>query len=247
MKCPTCGEHTTDAQWKPLFRNQALRLDGVPEPLEGPAAHNSDVYVSWIKCGNPACRELVIQATEGFDDDAVGFHVTAMYLMRPRYSHRPLDEAVKDPYRTDFQEAAAILDASPRMSTVLSRRILADLLEDYANLDDFRLVDRVDKFIGDPAHPHQLRENLHYLREIADLSAHTKKNDQAEIVAADRDEADWTLGVIERLFDYFIVGPERDRGFRERIAKKVADTGRKEIAPLPDAPKPSLPSDEDAA
>lgn len=220
MKCPTCGEHTQD-DWVPLLVD-ADPLE-VRTVLDGPKAHNRAVEVRWMRCANSSCRELLIAIIEGYDAGPAAVH-TNTYLVRPRGGNRPVDPLVQGQYRTDFEEAAAILNLSPRMSTVLSRRILADLLEDYAGLDDFRLVDRVDKFIADTNRPVELRENLHYLRELGDLSAHTKKNDQAEIVSADGIEAEWTLDVIERLFNYFIVGPARDKAIRGKIDQKLAET-----------------------
>jgi hypothetical protein len=133
-------------------------------------------------------------------------------------------------------EAAAILDLSPRMSAVLSRRILGDLLERYAGQSRFFLTDRIDKFIADTTHPSYLRENLHHFREIADFGAHTQKNDQAEIINVDRAEAAWTLDILDSLFDYFIVAPERNRTLREAMDKKIEDAGRKPLtAPPPDS------------
>src|SRR2546426_99767 len=134
----------------------------------------------------------------------------------------------------DFDEAASILDRSPRMSAVLSRRILADLLEEYAQRAQYNLADRIDSFNEDTTHPRRLRENLHYLREIADLSAHTKKNDQAAIVEVETAEAEWTLEVVERLLDYFIVSAAKDKAVRDEVDQKLKDTGRKPIKPLPE-------------
>jgi hypothetical protein len=42
----------------------------------------------------------------------------------------------------------------------------------------------------------------------------------------------------ERLFDHFIVTPEKDRAIREGIDAKIKEAGRKEIKPLPPDPDP---------
>jgi hypothetical protein len=49
----------------------------------------------------------------------------------------------------DYREATFIIEDSPRMSSVLSRRILADLLEKYAGLTQYDLAARIDAFIKD--------------------------------------------------------------------------------------------------
>jgi len=115
------------------------------------------------------------------------------------------------------------------MSAVLSRRILADLLKQYAGLNDYNLAGRIDKFIADRQHPSRLRDNLHYLREMGDFGAHTMEDDQGHIVNVEREEAEWTLQMVEDLFDYFIVAPEKDKALRESFDKKLEQAGRKPI------------------
>ena len=249
MKCPTCGEHTPDGwQWL-LVKRMVTSSQQVPREvsvrdlgdanteLPGPKKAGSFVAVSWMRCANQECDELMVRISER----ALRFHGGAplqseeKWLARPRGgATRPVDPIVAAHYRRDFDEAASILDRSPRMSAVLSRRILADLLEEYAQKAQYNLADRIDSFNEDTTHPRRLRENLHYLREIADLSAHTKKNDQAAIVEVETAEAEWTLEVVERLLDYFIVSAAKDKAVRDEVDQKLKDTGRKPIKPLPE-------------
>ena len=137
-------------------------------------------------------------------------------------------------HRRDFSEAVSILSRSPRMSAVLSRRVLADLLGEYAGMTQFKLDDRIDAFNKDATHPRRIRENLHHLRELGNLSAHTQKDDQASIVTVDSVEAEWTLDVVERLFEYFIADPAKDAAMRQQVDDKLKTAGRKPIPRLPD-------------
>jgi hypothetical protein len=244
MKCPTCGEHTPD-NWS--FLEQRFEPRSLPRPERQPSRlyvatgvdeSSRSASVDWMHCANPKCRELIIRLHESTiekTDHPPAAIRTETRTVRPRTSQRRIDELVTGKPRRDYEEAEAILELSPRMSAVLSRSILADLLETHAGLDQFSLADRIDKFIADTTRPHELRQNLHYLREIADLSAHTKKNDQAEIVEITREEAEWTLDVIDRLFDHFIVTPENDRRLRAAMDAKLAEAQRAPIKPLPDA------------
>jgi hypothetical protein len=143
----------------------------------------------------------------------------------------------------DYREASVILDDSPRMSAVLSRRVLADLLDKYAELKDKNLVDRIDKFIADKTHPSRIRENLHYLREMGNFGAHTQENkspqvaspqqgpSEATVINVSKEEAEWTIKVVEDLFDYFIVAPEKDKFLRMAFDQKIKDAKRKPINP----------------
>ena len=143
-----------------------------------------------------------------------------------------LPEIIPESYRINYREAQLIFTDSPRMSAVLARRILADLLEQYANLKDFKLSTRIDRFIEDSSHPSSLRENLHYLREIADFGAHTIKDSEDRVIEASPVEAEWTLTVVDRLFEYFIIGPQRDKAMRTSMDEKLAKAQRKPIKPL---------------
>ncbi|MGD0205311.1 MAG: DUF4145 domain-containing protein [Dehalococcoidia bacterium] len=140
-------------------------------------------------------------------------------------------------FRRDFLEAAAILEVSPRMSAVLSRRILADLLEEYAGRDEFRLGSKLKAFSNDTQYLLTVRKNSQYLNEIADFGAHTQKDDQAQIIDVDRDEAEWTLAFIERLFNLFIIEPAYDEAMRASIEEKSKEARRAELPRLPDEPQ----------
>jgi hypothetical protein len=83
----------------------------------------------------------------------------------------------------------------------------------------------------------QIRENLHYFREIANFGAHTQKDDQQEIIDVTEQEAEWTLDILDSLFEHFIVIPSRDRSIRESIAEKIEKAGRTPIEPLPPDPE----------
>jgi hypothetical protein len=58
------------------------------------------------------------------------------------------------------------------MAAVLARRILQDLLKRCAGLDNYILSNAIASFVKDNRYPVRPRENLGYLREIGDRSAH---------------------------------------------------------------------------
>jgi Domain of unknown function (DUF4145) len=116
------------------------------------------------------------------------------------------------------------------MSAVLARKILADLLERYANVPrSLKLSKMIDDFLGQEGHPSHVRDNLHYLREIADFAAHTQKDTIGNVIDINPGEAEWTLETVDSLFDYFIVGPEKDKQRRTAFDMKIAAAQRKPI------------------
>lgn len=150
--------------------------------------------------------------------------------------------------KEDYLQAHVILDDAPQMSAVLSRRILSDLLKKYDNATNYGTAARIDRFVNNPHHPSRLRDNLHYLREIADFGAHTQVVKAAEatgdgptdvcwedvVINASKEEAEWTLKVVADLFDYFIIAPAKDKVLREQFDKKIDAAGRKKISRTPD-------------
>jgi hypothetical protein len=200
------------------------------------AAIRGDLSMAWMHCANEECGELIVRADEHGVEDAAGAPIieARSWLARPQWSSsgRRVDSLVPEPFRTDYQEAAAILDVSARMSAVMSRRVLADLLEKYAGLTQFSLEARIDAFIADTANPVAVRENLHHFREGANFGAHTQKDDQAEVIDVGRDDAEWMLDLLDRLFEHFIVTPERDKAMRKKMDERIKAVGRKEIKPL---------------
>lgn len=232
MKCPTCTENTPDA-WKPLWviNDDNSRTHGLRRGHAGLI----QVAPDWMHCANNKCGELVIRVHQTTHTPGQGEAATVSWFACPRTAQRPIDPVVQGNYRRDYQEAAAILDTSPRMSAVLSRRILADLLRHYAGQDQYRLPEQIDAFRADTAHPSHVRQPLHHLREIADFGAHTQTDDQTQIIDVGKEEAEWTLDIIDRLFDYFIVSPEKDKNLYESMDRQLEQAGRKPIKPLPDA------------
>ena len=146
--------------------------------------------------------------------------------------------------KEDYLQAYVILEDCPRMSAVLSRRILSDLLKEYDGANHYGTTARIDNFVNNSNHPSRLRENLHYLREIADFGAHTQidktvPEPPAEgsevcwedvVINSSPEEAEWTLKVVGDLIDYFIIAPARDKALREDFDKKIEKAGRKKIA-----------------
>ena len=125
-----------------------------------------------------------------------------------------------------------ILDDSYRMSATLSRKVLADLLAEFAGCNNRNLTDAINAFIQDKSHPQRIRENLHHLRVMGNLSVHTKKDSNGQILEVDKDEAEWSLKVVSDLFDYFIIDPEKDKKQRTAFNNKLEEAGKDPIDPL---------------
>lgn len=246
MECPFC-RHDIAATWQTLSAhsdNVGRSLPNAIQQLQTFVLRNQaripvHVVGQWLQCQNTECQEIVIRIIRTESGKA------EEWIALPKRPNLPtLNHLISDPFRQDYLEAWTILEDSPRMSGVLSRRLLADLLEKYANLKQFSLASRVEEFIKDTRHPLWLRENLHYLREVGDFGAHTQQDKTAAsqpgpqppaeptIINVDKAEAEWTLNIIADLFEYFIVAPQKDKEMHSAIDKKLADASRRAITPL---------------
>lgn len=242
MRCPFCSEHTVE-NWQPFMAVTDWRGGAIAKAESAIAMapaderfYNNQVRVQWMVCPNDKCKQIIIHIRQTLSPTrGVVFGVPPRldehWFALPRKPFpRPIDPLVGEPFRTDYIEAASILSDSPRMSATLSRRVLADLLEKYADRSEHWLASRIDKFIDDPQYPSTIKDNLHYLREIGDFGAHTQKDKLTnEIINASPEEAEWTLDVIDSLFEYFIVAQERNRKRREGVDEKNIAAGRKPI------------------
>jgi Domain of unknown function (DUF4145) len=241
MVCPFC-QHDIAASWQTLVSitdELGRHRQGVHShlhseiPAKDPKCITAvSVVVEWLFCQNHECRQIIIQITrtEDYPHDKNRTPTTDLWIALPKRKGIPaIDVLVTGPMRRDYLEAFTILDDSPRMSSVLSRRILADLLKKYAAATQFGLAARIDAFVKDTKHPSRLRDNLHYLREIANFSAHTQTTVEEEVIEVTPEEAQWTLKIVADLFDYFIVAPKRDEVLRTSFDKKLEAAGRKRI------------------
>jgi hypothetical protein len=106
---------------------------------------------------------------------------------------------------------------------------VGDLLKKYAGKDAKRLTAQIDSFTKESGHPSSLTSNLHHFREVGDFGAHTQEDENASIIDVDREEAEWTLDLVDRLFDYFIVQPAKDEAIKGRLDAKIERAGRKPL------------------
>jgi hypothetical protein len=266
MECPFCLHDIPD-NWQPLLSHTDDVGRVRPQPVTQivshypaqPGTHQGAsvvVTLEWLLCQNRECKQVIVRASR--NSGLPGPNQNENWIAVPKRPSLPIvDPLVGESLRDDYLEAWTILDDSPRMSSVLSRRVLADLLKKYAGAIQFSLAKRIDSFVVDTKHPSRLRENLHYLREIGDFSAHTQEVQTPELVApppppqaavtpasaanqepptenniinVTKEEAEWTLKIVADLFDYFIVDPEKDKKLRAAMDEKIQKAGRRPIA-----------------
>ena len=203
MVCPFCL-HDIAPTWQPMFSttDELGRSRQIPERalISNRGKERITVKVEWLICPNLDCRQVVGQVSRQYFAPYIDPKETEeTWIALPKKGALPkIDPLMPAPMRQDYIEAWRILEDSPRMSSVLSRRILADLLKNYAGKTQYGLKQQIDAFVEDSQHPSRIRENLHYLREMGDFSAHTQQEqtqpeEARPVIDVTPREAEWTL------------------------------------------------------
>jgi hypothetical protein len=132
---------------------------------------------------------------------------------------------------SDYLEAAATLEASPKASAALSRRCLQHLLREGLAVKSQDLAKEIDEVLAGASLPSFLSEQLDAIRQIGNFAAHpTKARATGEIVDVEPQEAEWNLDVLDALFDEVYVKPRRAADQKAALNQKLAEVGK---PPLP--------------
>jgi hypothetical protein len=145
-------------------------------------------------------------------------------LVHPFNIVRTVPSEVPKEIQKDFLEAASVLSTSEKASAALSRRCLQNLLTDrgYKGKDLSKQIDAALKDL-----PTTMGENLDAIRNIGNFAAHPMKfRSSGLIVDVEPEEANWNLDVLEQLFDFFYVQPNKAKEKRQKLEAKLKSLGK---------------------
>ncbi|MBN2305946.1 MAG: DUF4145 domain-containing protein [Anaerolineae bacterium] len=148
------------------------------------------------------------------------------FLIWPRHaSFSPAPPEVPSELAEDYNEARVIQDLSPKASAALARRCLQGLLRGYANVNPGNLNGEIQQVLDSGTLPSHLKESIDAIRHIGNIAAHPIKDTLTGTITTVEDhEAEWTLDVLEGLFDFYFVQPEATRKKREALEEKLKRT-----------------------
>lgn len=157
----------------------------------------------------------------------VGHSPKSAHIIYPRASVRPLEPEVPSHFSADFAEAVAVLQLSPKASAALSRRLLQRLLHETFGIAGRDLAVEIQTLIDSAKLPPDLADAVDAVRNIGNFAAHPIKfQHTGEICDVEPCEADWSLDVIEALFDFAFVQPERLKQKKAQLDAKLASLGK---------------------
>jgi hypothetical protein len=180
----------------------------------------------------PACNRFVIMLVSKVAQELAG-HVIAgkeisRYLVRPRSNLRPSPpKEVPEEFASDYREAAAVLADSPKASAALSRRCLQHLIREKSGIKKPDLAKEIDELISSKALPSHLSDAVDAVRNIGNFAAHPiKATATGEVLPVEPGEAEWTLDVLDGLFDFYFVQPALLKARRDALNAKLASANK---------------------
>lgn len=75
--------------------------------------------------------------------------------------------------------------------------------------------------------PDDIAESLDAIRNIGNFAAHPMKSTASgEFIDVEPGEAEWNLDTVERLYDFYFVGPAKTAAKKAALNKKLQDAGK---------------------
>lgn len=217
MKCPHCQTEFHDSP-------RIIDLGNDPDGLW---------YLQTQECA--ACHRLVLtllnkealRLGRAGVDYCPGKEKTR-YLVRPKVANRPAPpKEVPEEFASDYREAILVLADSPKSSAALSRRCLQHILREKAGVKKADLAKEVDEVISSGKLPSHLSEAIDGIRNIGNFAAHPiKASASGDVLPVEPGEAEWTLDVLEGLFDFYFVQPALLTARRAALTAKLASAGK---------------------
>ena len=184
----------------------------------------------------PECHRLVLDSGNGEvvplnDNQYELCGGTVRYLAYPKATLRPAPPPeVPREFAEDYLEACRVMADSTKASAALSRRCLQNILREKAGVKKGDLASEIQQVIDSGSLPTHIRESIDAVRNIGNFAAHPLKSQTTgSIIPVEAGEAEWNLEVLESLFDFYFVQPERLRTKKSALNAKLKELGKPPI------------------
>jgi hypothetical protein len=182
-------------------------------------ARGENVAIRFLEC--PNCLHLIVIAKVSLS----GAQKESIRYVWPYSTLRVVPPEVPENVKTDYVEAAEALQISPKASAALSRRCLQRVLTEAGGAKSKDLSDQIDEVL--PSLSSHLAKSVDSIRAVGNFAVHPiKSKSSGEIVDVGVGEAEWNLDVLDGLFDFYYVQPEKIRQKRAALDKKLKDAGK---------------------
>lgn len=181
--------------------------------------------VVWSTC--PNCLKFIISLRQNINRHGDWFFDNESIVYPKEISRASLSTVVPEKYAQDYKEACLVLSDSAKASAALSRRCLQNLLRDVQKVKPQDLSKEIQEVLDMKLLPSHLANDIDAIRNIGNFAAHPNKSlNTGAIIDVDPEEAEWTLDVLEGLFDFYFVQPDISKKKKDALNKKLADSGK---------------------
>jgi hypothetical protein len=195
---------------------------------------DDDGHWAWVRRDCPACKRLILSLQFGSDvvftpqGNFMGLNVLIETLARPKGINRsPIPTEVPKKFGDDYNEGCLVLPDSSKAAAALGRRCLQNLLREIAGVKPGNLADEIQQVIDSGKLPSDLSDSIDAIRNIGNFAAHPMKSQHSgEILDVEAGEAEWTLDVLEGLFDFYFVRPANLQKKKDALDQKLKDAGK---------------------
>lgn len=181
------------------------------------------------------CHELILQLVLHPYLPGPPPHFSKNGIVLPVYPlgaarHPPPPQVDDAELKSDYREACAVVNISPKAAAALGRRCLQHILREKAKVKHDNL-DREIQQVLDAGHlPSHLADAIDSVRTIGNFAAHPIKiTSSGEIVDVEPGEAEWTLDTVEGLMDFYWVKPALLKAKRDALNAKLQDAGKPKL------------------
>ncbi|MBF4180535.1 DUF4145 domain-containing protein [Lelliottia nimipressuralis] len=189
---------------------------------------NLTYLIKGITCPNPECMKasLDLQTSQfsyfagqkGTITGSTRVQRLVPSMVRERAKAYP--GYIPQPILTDYQEACAIADLSPKASATLARRCLQGMIRDFWDVKADTLFNEIQA-IEEKVDP-VVWEAIDGVRKVGNIGAHMEK-DINLIVDVSPEEADLLIEMIEMLLDDWYVARHEKQQKLQRIKEVAAE------------------------
>jgi hypothetical protein len=235
VECPWCKREVHFIG--PAAKLQNGNIDSFANPVTHEygsvdRGYRRQVEIRVGRCPSPDCNRvsIALSALGGAGDDDGSW-------VFPQYS-RVAPTEVRDsdpPLARDFEEASAVHQISPKASAALSRRCLQRILHEKGKANQRDLAEQIKHVL--PSLPSPLGESVDHIRAVGNFAAHPlKATASGQILDVETGEAEWSLDVLEMLFDYYYVLPAKTQAKRLAMDQKLHSASKPPLMSPPKKP-----------
>ena len=186
--------------------------------------HGAKKIINIAVAACPSCGEPIISIvpTEGDPRSWLAYPLSPLRAIPKEV----LDEDPK--VAEDYREASMLVNLSPKASAALSRRCLETILNNKAKVDPNTIISRKIQLVLDSKTlPTYLHESLDAIRNYGTFGAHPLVSKvTGAIVDVESGEAEYSLDILDDLFDFYYVKPAQAKAKRMALNTKLKEAGK---------------------